>query len=84
MYYSRGLNEVLVDPRVTHRASVVEYDHPQGGRIRQARAPAIFDGVPCEIRLPSPLLGQHTVEVLQSLGCGEVEIDALRAAGAIG
>jgi len=31
----------------------------------------------------SPLLGEHTEEVLAELGYGKAEVDALRAAGAI-
>jgi crotonobetainyl-CoA:carnitine CoA-transferase CaiB-like acyl-CoA transferase len=77
------LDEVIVDPRVTARDSVIEYDHPQAGRLRQARPAAIFGGEPNGVRLPSPGLGQHTVEVLRSVGCQDAEIEALRAAGAI-
>lgn len=77
------LAEVFDDPRVTHRASIVEYDHPDAGRLRQARAPAIFDGQPCPVRSGSPRLGQHTAELLGSVGCPAEDISALRAAGAI-
>ncbi len=78
------LDEVLTDPRVTHRDSIIEYDHPDGGRLRQARPAAIFDGEPNEIRRPSPALGQHTDELLRSVGCADDDIAALRTAGAIG
>jgi crotonobetainyl-CoA:carnitine CoA-transferase CaiB-like acyl-CoA transferase len=78
------LDDVLIDPRTTHRQSVIEYDHPQGGRLRQARAPAIFNGQPCEVRLPSPKLGEHTSEILQSLGVTTEAVAELRRVGAIG
>ncbi len=81
---ANSLDEVLADPRVVHLKSVVEYDHPQGGRMRQPRAPAIFAGTHCEVRLPSPGLGQHTAEILQSIGCSGDEIAKLKHAGAIG
>lgn len=77
------LDEVFTDPRVTHNESIVEYDHPDGGRLRQARPPAIFDDEPCPIRSPSPRLGEHTDEVLRAGGCDDETIAALRAANAI-
>lgn len=79
-----SLDEVLADPRVTSRGSVIEYDHPQAGRLRQARPPAIFDGVPGSVRRPAPALGEHTDELLQSVGCSDAEIASLRAQGAVG
>ncbi|MBI2801806.1 MAG: CoA transferase [Gammaproteobacteria bacterium] len=77
-------DEAIIDPRVTHRASLIEYEHPQGGRIRQARSPAIFDGEPNGIRRPSPMLGQHTDELLRTVGCSDADLAALHAAGAVG
>lgn len=77
------LDEVVVDERVTHRASIIEYDHPQGGRMRQARPAAIFGGEPNGLRRPSPTLGQHTDELLAAVGCSPEDIAALRAAGVI-
>ncbi len=81
---ANSLDEVCTDPRVRHRDSIIEYDHPQGGRMRQARAPAIFAGEPCTVRRPSPALGEHTVEVLESIGGTAQDIAALTQAGAIG
>ena len=78
------LDEVLTDERVLHRDSIIEVDHPQGGRMVQARSPAIFDGEPTRVRQPSATLGQHTDELLRAAGCAEAEIAALRAAGAVG
>lgn len=78
------LDEVLSDPRVTHDRSIIEYEHPQGGRMRQARPPVVFDGERLGVRRPSPRLGEHTEELLASVGCSAAEIAALREMGAIG
>ncbi len=78
------LDEVITDPRVTENASLIEYEHPQGGRVRQARAPAIFAGEACAVRRPSPSLGEHTVELLDSVGVSADALAMLRQAGAIG
>lgn len=77
-------DEVLDDPRVTHGHSIIEYEHPEAGRLRQARPAAIFDGERLGVRRPSPTLGQHTDELLASVGCSAAEIAALRAVGAVG
>jgi crotonobetainyl-CoA:carnitine CoA-transferase CaiB-like acyl-CoA transferase len=78
------LDEVANDPRVQHGQSIIEYDHPRGGRMRQARAAAVFDGERLGVRRHAPALGEHTVELLQSLGCSSAEIEAWQQAGTIG
>jgi len=77
-------DEVITDPRVTHDASIIEYEHPRGGRLRQARPAAIFDGERLGVRRPAPALGEHTDELLASVGCSASEIAALRESGAVG
>ena len=79
-----SLDDVFNDERVKHADSIIEYDHPQGGRMRQVRPPAKFDGEPGEIRRPSPGLGEHTDELLKSIGCSEETLQQLRQSGAIG
>ena len=74
------LDEVADDPRVQHGNSVIEYDHPRGGRMRQARAPAVFDGERMGVRLHAPALGENTEELLLSVDCSAAEIAAWRAA----
>lgn len=78
------LEQVLEDPRVAARQSIIEYDHPKGGRMRQARAPAIFAGEPCPVRLPAPGLGEHTAALLAEVGASAADIESLRSTGAIG
>jgi crotonobetainyl-CoA:carnitine CoA-transferase CaiB-like acyl-CoA transferase len=77
------LEDVLTDERCTHADGIIEYDHPQGGRLRQARPAAVFDGEANTVRRPAPMLGEHTDEVLRSLECSAEEIAALRQAGAV-
>lgn len=72
--------DVINDPRVTHRGSIIEYDHPVGGRVRQPRPAAIFAGEPNDVRLPAPGLGEHTAEIFASLGHSDEVLASLRAA----
>ncbi|HUF55882.1 MAG TPA: CoA transferase [Thermohalobaculum sp.] len=68
-------------PQIGANAILVEYDHPQAGRIRQARTPARFaEGIGREPR-PAPLLGADTRAVLECIGYDAGEIEALIADG---
>jgi crotonobetainyl-CoA:carnitine CoA-transferase CaiB-like acyl-CoA transferase len=58
---------------------LVEVDHPKAGTVRMAGIPVKLSGTPASIRLPPPLLGQHTEEVLSSwLGVNDGEIQELK------
>jgi crotonobetainyl-CoA:carnitine CoA-transferase CaiB-like acyl-CoA transferase len=52
------------DPVAVERDMRVEVEHPVAGRIGQVGAPWKLDGLSSPIRMPAPLLGQHTEEVL--------------------
>jgi crotonobetainyl-CoA:carnitine CoA-transferase CaiB-like acyl-CoA transferase len=59
------MEEAFASPLATERQMRVEIEHPKAGRINQVGAPWKVDGRSSSIRLPPPLLGQHTVEVLR-------------------
>jgi len=59
-------------------------DHPRAGKVRMVGVPVRLSETPGAVRTPSPLLGEHTEEVLRGLlALGTDEIAALRAAGVI-
>jgi crotonobetainyl-CoA:carnitine CoA-transferase CaiB-like acyl-CoA transferase len=76
--------EVVGHPQVLANEIVVETDHPQAGRLRQARPAARFSRTPAGIRSGGPALGQHSVEALEELGYPREKIDELAEAGVIG
>jgi len=76
--------DVISHPQIQANETVVEMDHPAAGRLRQARPAACFSKTPAEIRTGGPLLGEHTEEILTTLGYPPDKIDELRAAGVIG
>ena len=76
--------EVLEDPQVVHNEILVEWEHPDGGRIRQPRHPVRFEGTPTELVPLAAQRGQHNDEVLAALGHSPDEIAGLRNRGVIG
>jgi crotonobetainyl-CoA:carnitine CoA-transferase CaiB-like acyl-CoA transferase len=77
------IGEMLADPQVRAREMVVEVDHPRAGRTKALGLPIKFSETPGEITRAAPLLGQHTREVLATLGYSSAEIDRLGAEGAV-
>ncbi len=59
-----------------------ETDDPLVGRVRMPRHPVLFDVTPAELAGPAPSLGQHTFEILESLG-RQGQASALRDAKVI-
>jgi formyl-CoA transferase/CoA:oxalate CoA-transferase len=80
-----NLAQVVEHPQVKARGSMVELEHPRAGKVRVVGVPVRLSATPGAVRTPAPALGEHTDAVLRELlGLGAAEIDALRAAGALG
>jgi formyl-CoA transferase len=78
------IDKVFASPQVRHRDMLVEVDHPTAGAVRMAGIPVKFSATRASIRLPPPLLGQHTEDVLTSwLGMESEEINELKKKGAV-
>src|SRR5882672_4961038 len=72
--------EVFEDSQVAHRKLKIEMPHPLAGTMPGIASPMRFSETPVEYKLPPPLLGQHTREILGSLlGLGNDELDRLAA-----
>lgn len=73
------VDQVFKAPQVLHREMLVEVEHPTAGTMPMAGIPVKFSATPASVRLPPPLLGQHTEEVLESwLGMNDKEISELK------
>lgn len=54
-------------PQVKHRNMIEEIEHPTCGKIKMVGIPVKYSMTKPTIRLPPPLLGQHTNEILSEL-----------------
>jgi crotonobetainyl-CoA:carnitine CoA-transferase CaiB-like acyl-CoA transferase len=77
-------DQVLVDPQVVHNESLVTWQHPTAGKIRQPRPAARFSKTPAEVGRSAAVVGQHNDEVLAELGRSKEEIGRLRKEGILG
>jgi len=59
------IDKVLEDPQVLSREMVVEMDHPRAGKLKMAGIPIKLSETPGTLETPSPLLGEHTGEILK-------------------
>lgn len=78
-----SLDEVFSDPQLLHRRMLREIDLPDGRRERMVGVAIKLSGTPGEIKHPAPTPGQHTKEVLSSIGYTEEEIKELARHGSI-
>jgi CoA:oxalate CoA-transferase len=80
----RNAIEVMNDPHMHERGMLQRIDHPSLGPVILPNSPLRLHGSDRVEPVPSPLLGQHNVEVYGGwLGLGAEEVAALRRAGAI-
>lgn len=71
--------DVIRHPQIVANGTIAEYDHPEAGRLRQARPAPRFSQTPTSIRRAAPGLGEQTAEVLREAGMSEAAIEALTA-----
>jgi crotonobetainyl-CoA:carnitine CoA-transferase CaiB-like acyl-CoA transferase len=65
-----------------HRKMRIEIDHPIEGKVPNIGFAVKFLGTPAQVRMPPPLLGEHTDAVLAELGIDASQRAELEAQGA--
>ena len=75
--------EVFDDPQVKYLEIAKPVAHPVSGHIEILKNATNIEGVSSDIRMPSPLKGEHSRELLIEFGFTEPEIDRLAHSEAI-
>jgi crotonobetainyl-CoA:carnitine CoA-transferase CaiB-like acyl-CoA transferase len=82
----RTVEEVVSDPEVKERGMLIDSEFPTRGTVRVSGSPVKLSDAPQpdqrSLRRP-PALGEHTSEVLASIGIDEAEVERLRADGVV-
>jgi len=77
------LPEALAHPQHQARNFIVELEHPLAGVVKSLGNPANFSETPVSYRLPPPLLGEHTAEILGKLNYALAEVEQLQQTGVV-
>ncbi len=78
------LEEALSDPQLRARGAFLDVRHPVYGTVRQVGIPVRLSETPGGVRRLSPLLGEHTDDILREVGLSPEEIQRLKGLGALG
>ena len=77
-----SMKEIAEEPSLRKTGTVVEVDHPTRGKYLTVGNPIKLSDSPTEVKR-SPLLGEHTDEVMAELGYTKDQVAALRAENVI-
>jgi formyl-CoA transferase len=79
-----SMKELAAEQSLRKTGTIVEVDHPTRGKYLTVGNPIKLSESPSEVKR-SPLLGEHTEEILRSvLGFDESKVGEIKASGAIG
>jgi len=70
----KSFSKACEDPQIQARKMVVEMEHPKIGKIQNVASPIKYSRTPLKIRSCAPDKGQHTKEILRSLGFSDEKI----------
>jgi formyl-CoA transferase len=77
-----SMKELAEEPSLRATGTIVEVDHPTRGKYLSVGNPIKLSDSPSEVKR-SPLLGEHTDDILAEIGFTEADIAAAKAAGAV-
>ena len=79
-----SMKELAEEPSLRETGTIVEVDHPTRGTYLTVGNPIKLSDSPSEV-VRSPLLGEHTEEILNEvLGYSDEEVERIRSSGAVG
>ncbi len=78
-----SLEEALRDPHNIAREMVIEVDHPTLGKVKQVGIGTKLSDTPGKVRSTAPVAGQHTDDVLASIGFDAAAVASLKERGVV-
>jgi crotonobetainyl-CoA:carnitine CoA-transferase CaiB-like acyl-CoA transferase len=78
-----SVEEALTNPQTVAREMVLSVNHRTLGPLTLTGIPVKLSATPGKVAEAPPVLGEHTEEVLRSLGYSDAAIQAMRAGGVI-
>ncbi|NPU84011.1 MAG: CoA transferase [Syntrophaceae bacterium] len=78
-----SVEEIARHPQIEAREMLVEIRHPVMGPLKVQGVPIKLSQTPGSVRTPSPILGEHTEEVLASVGIRPEEMPGMKEEGII-
>ncbi len=76
------VSEAVNDAQTSARGLIVQIEHPAIGTEKSIANPIRFSNTPVMYRLPPPLLGEHTGEILKNLGYTTEEVEFMAGGSA--
>jgi len=77
-----SMKELAEEPALRDTGTIVEVDHPERGKYLTVGCPVKLSDSEVDVTR-SPLLGEHSEEILAMLGYSASEIETMRGSGAI-
>lgn len=78
-----SIEEAANSEQVRTRGNIVYHRHPVAGDTRLLSTPVRMSNSKTPVRMGAPALGEHTGDILKSLGYSETQIAELSASGAV-
>jgi crotonobetainyl-CoA:carnitine CoA-transferase CaiB-like acyl-CoA transferase len=79
----QSVDDFMQEPQVIANDMIKTIQQPGVGMVKEMGLPVEFLGTPGKIKGPAPLPGQHTKDILKTLGYNAAQIKDLKKAGAI-
>ncbi len=78
------IDKIVDDPNIKLREMIVEVEHPLAGKVKITDNPIKLSLTPGKVEKASPLLGQHTEEILKELlNLSKEDIKSLKKEGVV-